>query len=96
MFVDISVSKSCWNLFDSYGEICVHCGCCCKNKEWRYKARIECIERWLNDRVHFDLWDEDQELRAVQEKNVAADIKYFKRMLRYYKRKLKEVTDGKE
>ena len=30
MYVDAPVRGNCWNLRDSYGEICVGCGCCSK------------------------------------------------------------------
>ena len=90
-FIDEQVRENCWNLYDSYGEICVHCGCCAKDKAERYRARIACVERWLDDRLNFDLWDDDPKLRAIQEKNVREDIRHHRRMLRYYKKRLAEV-----
>lgn len=92
-FVDEQVKKKCWNLRDSYGEICVHCGCCANDKLTRYKARIECIEYWIREEENFDAWDDDAEMRAVQEKNKAANIDYYRRQLRYYQKKLKVLED---
>ena len=87
-FIDFQVRKNCWNLYDSYGEICVHCGCCAKDKMARYKARLRVLERWLEDQYAFDMWDEDESLRKVQEQNVKANIRSFKRMIRYYRQRL--------
>lgn len=92
MFIDVQVGENCWNLYDSYGEICVHCGCCSKDKAERYKARIATIKGWLEEKQSFEMWDDDPELKALQERNVKSDIKTFKRMLRYYRAKLNEVT----
>lgn len=86
-----SVTDKCWNLIDSYGMICVHCGCCEDDKLTRYKARIRTLESWLDEQYNFDQWDDEYGLRELQEKNVKSNIRSFKRMLRYYKGKLKEM-----
>lgn len=86
-----SVKAKCWNLYDSYGMICVQCGCCANDKSTRYKARIACLKEWLHEQETFDKWDNEYGLRETQEKNVAANIKYFKRRLRYYETKLKKL-----
>lgn len=92
MHIDIKVADNCWNLFDSYGEICVHCGCCSKDKRERYKARIAAVENWLEEKQNFDGWfEDDPEIKALQERNVKHDIRTFKRTLRYYRAKLREV-----
>ena len=93
MIADIEVSNNCWNLNDSYGMICVRCGCCSKDKAIRYKARIKCLEEWIDDCENFNLWVEDESLRRIQEENVKSNIKYYRQQLRYYKRKLKEVEE---
>lgn len=90
-FIDFQVQDKCWNLLDSYGEICVGCGCCSEDKLTRYKARIKTLEAWLEDRYNFDMWDDENGLRELQEKNIKSDVRSFKRMLRYYKGKLKEM-----
>ena len=85
--VDFAAGKSCWNLIDSYGELCVGCGCCAKDKKVRYESRIRCLERWLKEQYEFNDWI--PEWKEQQEKNIKANIRYFKRRLRYYKAKLK-------
>lgn len=89
-FACMSVSERCWNWYDSYGEICVHCGCCAKDTKTRQKARLELMERRLAENEAFDRWDDNEEMRKLQEKNVALDRAYFKRKIRYYRNKLKE------
>lgn len=90
--IDKPVTDKCWNLYDSYGEICTHCGCCSKDPLTRYKARIEVLLRRIEHCETFDAWIADSSLRAIQETNIAHDLKACRRMLRYYKRKL----DGEE
>ena len=90
-FIDEQVRKNCWNLYDSYGEICVHCGCCAKDKKTRYAARLETVREWLEEKQKFDRWDDDPEVRALQERNVKIDVKHYKRLVRYYTRKLEEM-----
>lgn len=94
VFIDFQVKDNCWNLHDSYGEICVGCGCCSEDKQTRYKARIRTLEAWLEDQYNFDMWDDENGLREVQERNIKSNIRSFKRMLRYYKGKLKEMEVG--
>ena len=86
--IDTPVMDRCWNPYDSYGEICVHCGCCSPDKSVRYPARIEFLERRIAENENFEYWDDDPEWRAVQEKNVKANLRYFKRQLRYYRKKV--------
>ena len=86
------IKKKCWNLYDIYGEICVHCGCCSINPKARYTARIKCLERWQAENAAFDMWAEDPELCEVQKRNVKLNDKHYKRMLCYYRKKLREVS----
>lgn len=90
IIIDTPVKDKCWNFYDSYGEICVHCGCCSKDPLTRYNARIEVILRRIEHCVTFDEWSEDSFVRSIQETNVAHDLKAYRRMLRYYKKKLDE------
>ena len=89
--IDFQCRKNCWNLYDSCGEICVRCGCCSSDPIVRAKARLEVCERWLQERLKFDDWIEG--LEELQQKNIADDIKYYKRRIRYYKNRLKELED---
>lgn len=88
--IDRPIAKRCWNPYDSYGEMCVHCGCCSPDKAVRYPARIELLERQIADFENFDRWMDDPEWRAVQEKNIKENLRYFKRQLRYYRKKVAE------
>ena len=92
-YIDSQIKKKCWNLMDSYGEICVHCGCCAEDKKTRYEARLGCLKRWLEEKEHFDDWAyEYPDLMETQKKNVASDIVYYKRKIMYYENKLKNLT----
>ena len=90
MFIDAPIRDNCWNIHDSYGEICVGCGCCSKDKKERHKARLETVKQWKEENDKFCGWDDDPELRKIQEKNVKANKQDFARRIRYYERKVKE------
>ena len=85
--VDFAPGKNCWNFIDSYGEICIRCRCCAKDKKVRYESRIRCLERWLKEQYEFNDWF--PEWKEQQEKNIKSNIRHFKRQLMYYKAKLK-------
>ena len=93
MMIHVSrqIRRNCWNLKDSYGEICVGCGCCHQIPQVRYKNRIKCLERWIDEAINFDNWF-DGETRKLQERNIKANIKYYRRKLRYYKKRLGELA----
>lgn len=90
------VKKNCWNFYDSYGEICVHCGCCSKNALIRTKARLSVLKRELEESENFDGWAyEYPDLLELQKKNVAEDIVYFKKKIKYYEQKLSKLEGEK-
>jgi len=89
--ISYSTKPNCWNLEASCYGICHQCGCCAKDKKERYQNRVRLMEQELTEREGFSLWDDDTELRKIQEKNVKADIKWFKRRIMYYKKKLSEM-----
>lgn len=92
MHIDYGVSKDCINL-DSYGMICVKCGCCSKNPN--YKDRIIRTIRYYKESMrrekNFDRWDEEERWRKVQERNVTLNILYDKRKIRMYKKILRNL-----
>lgn len=88
-FVDEQVLDKCWNLYDSYGEICVHCGCCSKDKAKRYKARIEAIKGWIWE--HENWYKPDDTWLDCQMENRRETFRHWRRMLRYYEKKLDEM-----
>ena len=94
IFADERAKDNCWNLYDSYGEICVHCGCCSKDPRVRYKARVDCVTEWVNEQEQFNAWDDDPEFRRRQRWNHAKTVERLKRQLRYYSKKLMEVANG--
>lgn len=92
MIIDTPIIDKCWNLYDSYGEICVHCGCCSKDPLIRANARYEhCLERIIH-LLAFDEWSEDLSVRVLQETNIGNDLKMFKRKLQYYKKRLEKLN----
>lgn len=93
--IDFAAKKNCWNMEASCYGNCYGCGCCAKDKKQRYENRIRYLNSMVDEEEHFNLWDDEPELRAIQEKNVKANIRFFKRRLRYYTRKLKEIGDQK-
>ena len=84
--IDVGVKKNCYNPFESFGEICVGCGCCSDNKLEAARARLALHERLLEDDKKFDGWaTDDPALLEIQKENVAADISWNNMMIRYYK-----------
>ena len=91
--IDTTVMDKCWNPYDSYGEICVGCGCCHKDKAIRYTARVKVLERRIYENEHFDMWyQDDPEMAALQKKNIQSNLRNYRRLLRYYKKKVKECS----
>lgn len=83
--IDKPAKKNCYATLWSYGEICVHCGCCAKDTKTRRLARLEHWTWWLEEQEHFDRWMDDPETRQIQEGNIKANIKEAKKRVRYYK-----------
>lgn len=96
MYSDVGVSKDCINM-DSYGEICVGCGCCSRNPD--YRKRVIRIIRYYKESLRrekrFNDWDKDEFWREIQEKNVASNILYDKRVIRRYKKILRTLKGKK-
>lgn len=90
--IDTGVSKDCINTW-TYGMICVHCGCCSKNPDYRDRVirTIRYYKQMLEEDCNFSDWDTDEYWRKIQEKNVASNIKYYKRKIRLYKKILKTL-----
>ena len=89
MFIDSPTSKRCWNLYESFGEICVHCGCCSKDPLERSRARLRLLKDLLANRKSFDDWSDDPEMAKLQQENIRRDIRTYKRRIRYYEDKVK-------
>lgn len=87
MFVDYEVSENCINHL-SYGEICVKCGCCDRNPNYRSRVvnTLRYYKDCLNEEKNFELWDENEYWRKIQEENIKMNILYYKRKIRMYKK----------
>ena len=93
-FVDVMKKENCYNPFESYGMCCVGCGCCSENPLEQAKSRLALHERLLEENIHFDLWFDDPELRAIQEGNVANSIAWNKDRIATYKAIVSELEGG--
>lgn len=87
MHIDYTVSNNCINHY-SYGAICVRCGCCSRNPDYRSRVinTIRYYKDCLNEEMNFDQWEENERWRKVQEKNIRQNILYYKRKIRMYKK----------
>lgn len=81
--IESAVSKDCINLY-SFGEICVGCGCCSRNPDYRNMiiSRIRYYKQRLYTSQHYNDWDKDEQCRKFQEKIVKDNILYYKRKIR--------------
>ena len=86
-----SVNENCYNPIETYGEICVGCGCCSKDPKERTEARLALYKRQLERVENFDNWFEDPKIKAIQEKNIKIDKKMYKKRIRYYQKRLEEL-----
>ena len=77
------INKDCINP-DSYGEICVGCGCCSKDKAIRYPARLKLYQNMLERDRNFNHWIKGW--IRIQKRNQKANITYCKRRIAIYKR----------
>jgi len=94
IFLDQQVDKHCWNLYDSYGEICVKCNCCGLMKPetvygTMYASRLRTVKRWLKE-WQPKLTDPGFQT-AIQQKNIRLDIRRCQRQITYYECKVKAV-----
>ena len=82
--MSISVTKKCYALMWSYGEICVHCNCCGRfGRKGMWKARLDCCKQEVKRLKTFNNWREGFE--ELQRKNIAKDLKYFHREIKKIK-----------
>lgn len=93
IFVDRPACSECYNTFESFGMICVHFGCCSDDEKDRYTSRIALHKRLLQDDLTFDRWADDEEVRKLQERNVAFNVAWHKEKIAEYEAKLKEIDD---
>lgn len=83
--IDVAAKNDCYNLEDSYGEICVHCGCCHEDERIRNYARFVVTAQHLLERMQFDqYYSDDPDTARLQYGNVKCDIAGYKRELKTY------------
>ena len=94
MTVDYGVSSDCINLH-SYGNICIRCGYCSYNPNYRDRI-IKCIRYYkemLKEKESFNGWFYNKpDLIEIQKINIFSDIKYYKRKIRICKKVLKTMV----
>lgn len=92
IFTDAPVFEICINP-DSYGEICVQCGCYDKNHNYRVRIikQIRIYKEFLHEKYLFDDWSEDEQMATIQKRNVENDILYFKRKIRILRKVLRNI-----
>lgn len=95
MHIDYAPSKDCINTW-SYGMICVHCGCCSRNPNYRDRLinQIRYYKECLKENQNFSNWSDDEYLIKIQKKNLESNNLYFKRKIRRCK-KLLRCTKGR-
>lgn len=87
--IDFSVLDDCLNLYESYGEICVHCNCCGRfDDKAKYQDRVDMYKRQLQENAEFNNWCEG--LEELQKKNIALNAESLGESLREAEKELEE------
>ena len=94
--IDMAVSETCINP-NSYGEICVQCGCCNKNQDHRDRIikQIRLYKELLQETYLFDNWSKDRQMLLIQKRNKERNVLYFKRKIRVLKKILRNMRKVK-
>lgn len=90
------VSDNCINHY-SYGEICVHCGCCEDiepNKEKRLNNQIKYYNECIEENNNFSNWDSNEKWRKVQEENIKENNIYYAKKIEEITKRLKQLNRG--
>ena len=91
------VQDNCYNLFESYGECCVRCGCCARDLMTRTRARRDLHKRLAEAAANFNAWAYDSPaLMALQKKNGLRNKNYHEKRAAYYNRRLKQIRKGEQ
>lgn len=93
MFLDFAVSEDCINPY-TYGEICLGCGCCSRNKDNRDRVikTIRYYRERLNEELSFCDWSDKDKWGKIQRKIRDSNVKYYKRKIRIYKKILRTMN----
>lgn len=98
-FVDVSVSKKCYALMWSHGEICVWCNCCGRIEKGlkMWEARLNYHKEELEKSLNFNQWAYDYpDLMRVQKENMKQSIAYEKSRIRYCKKVINRLKKTKK
>ena len=93
MIIDFEIKEDCYNLYESYGEICVGCGCCSEDTEERFKARIALADRMIEELNNIGDYDS---LSPIQIRNIKKGLSKWEKRRTKFQKKLKELQEGKE
>ena len=88
------VSDNCINHY-SYGERCVHCGCCEDiepNKEKRLNNQIKYYNECIEENNNFSNWDSNEKWRKVQEENIKENNIYYAKKIEEITKQLKQLN----
>ena len=83
-WMDVGVEDKCYATLWSYGQVCVECKCCSKNKKVRIKARLKYWKWWLKESEDFSEFSDDIDTRKIQERNRILNIKDATKKIKYY------------
>ena len=89
----MSASEGCINI-DSYGVICVHCGCCEQynpNAIDRTERQIRYYEERLEEQYNFDEFDEIEKFAEIQRNNIKDNIVFYTEKIKQLKHLLEEM-----
>jgi hypothetical protein len=77
-FIDFKASENCYAPLWSFGEICVGCDCCDRNKNKldMYKSRLKYHRTQLDHNANFQHFSTMPNIRKIQEKNIEKSIEY--------------------
>lgn len=91
--IDFPVMKDCVNPY-SFGMICVQCNACGRfDKTTQKEAQLRLYRELLEDRLNFQYWADNEELRAIQEKNIASDIEYCRKKIQELERDIEKKDE---
>lgn len=96
MVIDFQARKDCYNQYESFGEICVGCGCCSDDPEERYKARIALADRMIEELEKWSNAGDYISLLPIQIRNIKKGLSKWEKRRTKFQKKLKELQEGKK
>lgn len=86
-FIDYGISDDCINI-NTYGELCVKCGCCKNNPNYRdmIRRRINYYKDGLNEELNYLGKRRVFDLEPWERSTAYSNILYYKRRIRLYKK----------